>query len=63
MTHKIYEEVHVRRGTFRQTPPRGGLLCLDEDVRIARTQHEFTDKFLSDGDGSAVGHTEVRQIV
>ena len=48
---------------LRQTPPWSSLLCLNEDVRIARAQHEFADEFLSDGDGRAIGHTEVRQIV
>lgn len=38
-------------------------LGLDEDVCIGGVQHEFTDKLLRDGDGSLVGHTEIREII
>lgn len=38
-------------------------LGLDEDVCVGRVQHKFTDKLLRDGDGSLVGHTEIREII
>lgn len=38
-------------------------LSLDEDICVGGVQHKFTDKLLCDGDGSLVGHTEIREIV
>lgn len=38
-------------------------LGLDEDVCVGGVQHKFTDKLLRDGDGSLVGHAEIREII
>lgn len=38
-------------------------LGLDEDICVGGVQHKFTDKLLCDGDGSLVGHTEIREII
>lgn len=38
-------------------------LGLDEDICVDGVQHKFTDKLLCDGDGSLVGHTEIREII
>lgn len=36
---------------------------LDEDICVGGVQHKFTDELLCDGDGSFVGHAEIRQII
>lgn len=38
-------------------------LGLDEDICVGGVQHEFTDKLLCDGDGSLIGHTQIREII
>ena len=38
-------------------------LGLDEDICVGGVQHKFTDKLLRDGDGSLVGHAEIREII
>lgn len=38
-------------------------LGLDEDICVGGVQHKFTDKLLRDGDGSLVGHTQIREII
>lgn len=38
-------------------------LGLDEDICVCGVQHKFADELLRDGNGSLVGHAEIRKII
>jgi hypothetical protein len=55
-----FHEYSAHKRTNRgKTPELAGLLGLNENVSIARTQHKFTDEFLCDWDSSGVRHAQI----